>query len=93
MLFRSVLLLAWGTWHAPTAPAARLLEGLGRVSYAAYLWNYPLALWLRPHDPSGLAALALTLLAALGSWWLVERRARPPALATTTERVPAGDHR
>lgn len=73
-----VLLLAWGTWRTTRSDAVRLLAGLGRISYGVYLWNYPLALWLRPHDPTGLAALALSLIAALGSWQLWERRFAAP---------------
>ncbi len=70
----AVLVLAWRRWWHVSTPPLRGLVRLGRVSYAAYLWNYPLALWLRPHDPSGLLALLLTLLAAALSWRLVERR-------------------
>ena len=73
-----VLLLAWGQWHRTRSDAARVMAGLGRISYGVYLWNYPLALWLRPHDPTGLAALVLSVLAALGSWQLWERRFAAP---------------
>jgi peptidoglycan/LPS O-acetylase OafA/YrhL len=37
------------------------------VSYAAYLWNYPLSLWLPP-----VPAVVLTLVAAALSWRYVE---------------------
>lgn len=71
--------------------AARPLVWLGTVSYAAYLWNYPLTLWLRPiwgEVAGGLVAAALTLVAAWASWHLVEqpvhrwsrRHDTPPAL-------------
>lgn len=73
-----VLLVAWAHWQETGSDAVRLLAGLGRISYGLYLWNYPLALWLRPHDPTGLAALALSVLAALGSWHLWERRFTAP---------------
>jgi peptidoglycan/LPS O-acetylase OafA/YrhL len=70
--------------------AGRALVRLGTVSYAAYLWNYPLTIWLRPHlgDGAGLVAAALTVLAAALSWRLVEapvqrRRQR------TSQPVPA----
>ncbi len=50
------------------------LVALGTVSYAAYLWNYPLTLWLRPWQPFGpWVAAVLTVLCAALSWRLVER--------------------
>ncbi len=45
----AVLLLSWRTWTEVTTPACARWCWLGTVSYAAYLWNYPLTLWLRPH--------------------------------------------
>ena len=79
-----VLVRAW-RGHVTPAPAWRPLVALGTVSYAAYLWNYPLTLWLRPvlDDAAGLVALPATVLAATASWWLVERpvrRRRRPAV-------------
>ncbi|MDQ0424896.1 acyltransferase family protein [Cellulomonas iranensis] len=58
-------------WLAP-------LVALGTVSYAAYLWNYPLTMWLRPElgvwaGPVGAVA---SVAAATVSWWLVERPVR-----------------
>ncbi|MBZ5734919.1 acyltransferase [Nocardioides sp. TRM66260-LWL] len=61
--------------HVRSAPA-RLLVGLGTISYAAYLWNYLLVRWVSPfRDPEGLDALlvlVLTLAVATASWQLVE---------------------
>lgn len=55
-----------------TAPAALMpLVGLGAISYAAYLWNYPISKWVE----NDLAVVALTLAAATVSWWLVEQPA------------------
>ncbi|GAA5106791.1 acyltransferase [Alloalcanivorax gelatiniphagus] len=72
----AILLLSWRSWTEVAGPA-RALVLLGTVSYGAYLWNYPLTLWLRPSLGSyaGPVALVLTLVMALVSWRLVEARA------------------
>lgn len=69
------LLLVWRGWYDVRPPALHLLVRLGTISYAAYLWNYPLTLWLRPSLPdavAGLVALALTLAIATASTRWVE---------------------
>lgn len=48
------------------------LLSLGTISYAAYLWNYPIARWLGESALSGLASIVLTIIAASVSWWVVE---------------------
>lgn len=59
------------------------LIGLGTVSYAAYLWNYPLALWLRPAGGGGpVLAVIATVLLAWASWRWIET----PFAATGTAR-------
>ena len=70
-----LLLVAWRGWADVRHPALRPLVLLGTVSYAAYLWNYPLTMWLRPHlgVEAGVVAAALTLVAAAVSWHLVEQ--------------------
>jgi peptidoglycan/LPS O-acetylase OafA/YrhL len=79
----AVLLVSWRTWTRVDAPALTALVWLGTVSYGAYLWNYPLTLWLRPHlDLAGPVAAALTLVLAAVSWYAVER-------PTQQRRVPA----
>jgi peptidoglycan/LPS O-acetylase OafA/YrhL len=84
----AVLLVSWRTWTTVSGPALTALVWLGTVSYAAYLWNYPLTLWLRPHlDLAGPVAAGLTLVMAAVSWYAVERpwqERRVPAVAAAT---------
>ncbi|WP_309650605.1 acyltransferase [Nocardioides sp.] len=90
-LLTAVLLLSWRSRATVPGPALNAVVWLGTVSYAAYLWNYPLTLWLRPHlDLAGPVAAALTVVAAALSWRLVEgpvqrlgerRRARETVVA------------
>jgi peptidoglycan/LPS O-acetylase OafA/YrhL len=72
----AVLLVVWSGWQRleGRAWAPRLLAALGVMSYGAYLWNYPLTLWLRPElgVVAGPVAAVLTLLAAALSWRFVE---------------------
>lgn len=55
------------------------LRALGLISYAAYLWNYLIRIWLnelndgRPSNMDRLLMVVLTLAAATLSWWLVEK--------------------
>lgn len=73
-----LLVLHWQQWRDLPAEALRPLLALGTISYAAYLWNYPIARWLSPEEDMSLllalASILLTLLAAAASWWLLERR-------------------
>ncbi|GAB3852032.1 hypothetical protein GCM10028801_02500 [Nocardioides maradonensis] len=70
------------------------LAALGTVSYAAYLWDYPLTVWLRPIGwYGGPLALLLTLVAAAASWRYLERpllrwrdRERAPSAALAGAR-------
>lgn len=69
----AVLLLAWSKWEQVATPI-RPLVALGVLSYGAYLWNYPLTLWLRPElgAAAGPIAAVLTIVAAALSWRYVE---------------------
>jgi peptidoglycan/LPS O-acetylase OafA/YrhL len=71
-----VLLVAWRNLSEVRSPALRPLVQLGTVSYGAYLWNYPITLWLRPYlgGWTGIVAVVLTVAAAAFSWHFVERR-------------------
>ncbi|GAA2044684.1 hypothetical protein GCM10009819_34670 [Agromyces tropicus] len=71
-----VLVLVWSDWVELPTPVLRPLLALGTVSYAAYLWNWPIVMWLGGHPMSwqtSLASIALTIGAATASWWLLER--------------------
>lgn len=74
-LLTGVLLLAWRTWTEVTTPPLRALAWLGTVSYGAYLWNYPLTIWLRPYLDAwaGIVALGGTVVMSAVSWYGIER--------------------
>lgn len=75
----AVLILAWDRWTSITGPL-RAVVWLGTVSYAAYLWNYPLSLWLPV-----LPAVVLTLVAAALSWRYVEKPLLSRSASTRVE--------
>jgi peptidoglycan/LPS O-acetylase OafA/YrhL len=74
--FCTVILIDYvGRWTNLPTPALGPLLWLGTVSYAAYLWNFPIATWMgsRPLAPAlAVGSILLTLGAAAISWWLVE---------------------
>jgi peptidoglycan/LPS O-acetylase OafA/YrhL len=76
----SVLLLGSHRVRIAGGPA-RMLVALGTVSYAAYLWDYPLTLWLRPVPGGVVLAVLLALVAAALSWRWIEHRPRAPRAA------------
>ena len=55
---------------------------LGTISYAAYLWNFPISVWLPPRNYTemplgwGLFSIVLTIAAATASWFTVEAAGR-----------------
>lgn len=72
------LIFHLSTWASIPSGVLRPLLALGTISYAAYLWNWPVVLWLGQFmDGAGKAVLSivLTIAAATVSWWLVERPA------------------
>ena len=79
----SAVLVALAASRAAGMPTwTRPAQMLGTVSYAAYLWNYPIILWLNGGSTADLpplvavSAIALTLLIAVISWHTVERLGR-----------------
>ena len=83
-ILTAVLLISLRELATVESPALKGVVWLGTVSYAAYLWNYPLTLWLRPHlgVAAGVTAAAGTLVLAALSWRYVERpvQSRPKVL-------------
>jgi peptidoglycan/LPS O-acetylase OafA/YrhL len=87
---------------APSRWLVRLFEwpvlvGLGRISYALYLFHMPICRWLNPQSMGPiLLALGLSFVAAVLSFYLLERpfiRARPqpdlaPATGTNSAPLP-----
>jgi peptidoglycan/LPS O-acetylase OafA/YrhL len=70
-----LLISSWREWDSLPTPWLRPLLALGTVSYAAYLWNYPLLLWLGTViDGHWLPIMSIvaTLFASTVSWWCVE---------------------
>jgi peptidoglycan/LPS O-acetylase OafA/YrhL len=57
------------------------LRWLGLISYAAYLWDFPIINWLRGSEANklplwgGPASIVLTIAAATASWYMLERHA------------------
>jgi peptidoglycan/LPS O-acetylase OafA/YrhL len=71
-----VLIYIWSAWRDLPSRALAPLLWLGTISYAAYLWNYPIVTWMVWEPAPWLAPIAsivLTILAATVSWWLVEK--------------------
>jgi peptidoglycan/LPS O-acetylase OafA/YrhL len=91
----ALIMLRWSRL-AVVPRGIRPLAALGTVSYGAYLYNYPLALWFRPWGTAGaLLAFTLTLAAAAASWLLVvrpvarcrDRRSRAASVGSAQSRM------
>ena len=82
MAAAAVLVVLAASRTRPMPTWTRLLQALGTVSYAAYLWNYIVILWLNGGSTADLpplvavSAIVLTLLIAVISWHTVERVGR-----------------
>jgi peptidoglycan/LPS O-acetylase OafA/YrhL len=81
----ALVLAVWVASRGPLVGALRWppLVGLGLISYGVYLWHWPIIVWLGLEDARGVAAVvrgaaavALTLVAALVSYVVVERPVR-----------------
>jgi peptidoglycan/LPS O-acetylase OafA/YrhL len=95
----SAVLVALAASRAAVMPKwTRPVQMLGTVSYAAYLWNYVVILWLNGGSTADLpplvavSAIALTLLIAVISWHTVERLGRM-ARERFDQRYSDRDHR
>jgi peptidoglycan/LPS O-acetylase OafA/YrhL len=75
-LLTVILIFHLRTWRKLPTKWLQPLWALGIVSYAAYLWNYPLAKWLAQYPwyaGRNWLSILLTLCAATLSWWCVEK--------------------
>jgi len=71
-----ILIFHMRDWQRIPTPWLRPLLALGTISYAAYLWNYPLVRWISrlPSYPlKSVSTVLLTIAAATLSWWLIEK--------------------
>jgi peptidoglycan/LPS O-acetylase OafA/YrhL len=74
-----ILIQLTTNWATIPSPWMNPLVWLGTISYAAYLWNYPVTVWLHAVSTSiwvPTLTVALTLAASTVSWWIVERPAQ-----------------
>ncbi|AXJ11939.1 acyltransferase [Arthrobacter sp. PM3] len=82
MAAAAVLVALAASRTRPMPAWTRPLQLLGTISYAAYLWNYVVILWLNGGSTADLpplvavSAIAATLLIAVISWHTVERLGR-----------------
>lgn len=80
--FLSCILVLIAATHTKAMPRWTFpLRALGFISYAAYLWNYPIVYWvnavlIRETFAANFIAFVLTILVAIISWHSVERLGR-----------------
>ena len=75
-LLTVVLIFHLREWRKLPTVWLQPVLALGKISYAAYLWNYPLAKWLAQYPwytGRSWLSIVLTIAAATGSWWAVEK--------------------
>jgi peptidoglycan/LPS O-acetylase OafA/YrhL len=69
--------------------ALRPIVWLGTISYGIFLWHHPIVLQAAAHYPEasiawlGFVSLAITIVCAAGSWYLLER----PLMRTVHRRL------
>lgn len=78
-LLALVLVFVWSDWAEPPTRLLLPLLHLGTISYALYLWNYPIAVWLHASYSDWwvpAATIAFSIAAATVSWFAVEKPAQ-----------------
>jgi peptidoglycan/LPS O-acetylase OafA/YrhL len=83
LLFACLVAAAASTPAAERLPTVNPLRALGRISYALYLWHYPVLYWLRGGSDASIShatvanavlGLVVSLVLATASYLVVERR-------------------
>ena len=74
----ALVLVLWAEeWRDVRHPLMLPLVGIGTISYAAYLWNYPITMYLHEYvtDPGAEIALSvsITIVMAVLSWYFIEK--------------------
>ncbi|MFJ6677532.1 acyltransferase family protein [Microbacterium sp. NPDC091382] len=75
-LISVALITIWSDWVSLPTRALLPLVWLGKISYAAYLWNYAIAVWLHAAVDEWwvpLGGVISTIVMATVSWWAIEK--------------------
>jgi peptidoglycan/LPS O-acetylase OafA/YrhL len=67
----TVLIFSVREWAELPSRLLKPLVWLGTISYATYLWNYAIVTWMGAEG--GAITIVLSIAAATGSWFLLER--------------------